>query len=99
VTFRRFLDGGAEGFDGDAMPLAHILQHFRAASALAVRPNVALFHSANMTRDLAGTFAKVADLLNISYPPHVLDQLVHAATSDNMKANAERFAPSGAKGS
>ena len=28
VTFRRFLDGGAEGFDGDAMPLAHIIQHF-----------------------------------------------------------------------
>lgn len=98
VTFRRFLDGGAEGFDGDAMPLAHIIQHYKAASALVDRPNVSMFHYANMTRDLPGTFAKVAKLLEITHSPHVLDQLVQAATFDNMRANAERFAPSGGKG-
>jgi len=98
ITFRRFLDGGAEGFDGDAMPLAHIIQHYRAAVALADRPNVSLFHYADMTRDLPGTFTKLADLLNISHPSHVLDQLVQAATFNNMKANAERYAPSGGKG-
>ncbi|SLN75354.1 sulfotransferase domain-containing protein [Roseisalinus antarcticus] len=98
ITFRRFLDGGAEGFDGDAMPLAHIIQHYRAAVALADRPNVSLFHYADMTRDLPGTFTKLSDLLNISHPSHVLDQLVQAATFNNMKANAERYAPSGGKG-
>lgn len=98
VAFRRFLDGGAEGFDTDGMPLAHIVQHYKAASALAERPNVALFHYADMTRDLPGTFANVAELLDISYPDWVMDQLVQAATFGNMRANAVRFAPSGGKG-
>ena len=98
ITFRRFLDGGAEGFDADAMPLAHILQHYKAARALADRPNVSLFHYADMTRDLAGTFDRLAGLLDISHPPHVMAQLVQAATFDNMKANAGRYAPSGGKG-
>jgi aryl sulfotransferase len=98
VTFRRFLDGGAEGFDTDAMPLAHIVQHYKAAKAMADRPNVSMFHYADMIRDLPGTFEKVAALLGISHPPHVLDQLIQAATFDHMKANAERFAPAGGKG-
>lgn len=98
VTFRRFLDGGAEGFDADGMPLAHILAHYKAALALAERPNVSLFHYADMTRDLAGTFAKLQQLLGITHPPHVLDTLVQTATFDNMKANAARFVPSGGKG-
>ena len=98
VTFRRFLDGGPEGFDGDAMPLAHILRHYATARALAERPNVTLFHYADMTRDLAGTFDRVAGLLGISHAPEVMDALVQAATFENMKAHADRFAPSGGKG-
>ena len=98
ITFRRFLDGGAEGFDTDAMPLAHILRHYQAAMAVADRPNVTLFHYADMTRDLPGTFAKVAEQLGISHPDHVMDQLIEAATFENMKTHAERFAPSGGKG-
>ena len=98
ITFRRFLDGGAEGFDTDAMPLAHILRHYQAAMAVADRPNVTLFHYADMTRDLPATFAKVAELLGISHPDQVMDQLIQAATFENMKTHAERFAPSGGKG-
>ncbi|MEL6886810.1 MAG: sulfotransferase domain-containing protein [Pseudomonadota bacterium] len=98
VTFRRFLDGGAEGFDTDAMPLAHILRHYQAARAVAARPNVSLFHYADMTRDLAGTFAQVAALLGVSHSETVMKQLVQAATFDNMKTHAKRFAPSGGKG-
>jgi aryl sulfotransferase len=98
VTFRRFLDGGPEGYDGDAMPLAHILQHYRAAKALADRPNVTLFHYADMSHDLRGTFETVARLLGINHPDTVMVQLVQAATFDNMKANAARYAPSGGKG-
>jgi len=98
TTFRRFLDGGAEGFDTDAMPLAHILQHYKAATALADRPNVALFHYADMTRDLPGTFARVADLLGITYPAALMEDLIQAATFDNMKAHAARYAPGGGTG-
>ena len=98
ITFRRFLDGGPEGFDGDAMPLAHILRHYQAARALAERPNVALFHYADMTRDLPGTFNRLAGLLGVSYDEQLLEQLIEAATFDHMKQNAERYAPSGGKG-
>lgn len=98
ITFRRFLDGGAEGFDGDAMPLAHILRHYTAAAALADRPNVTLFHYADMTRDLAGTVEKIAALLGISHSQDVMVKLVAAATFDNMKSKAERYAPAGGKG-
>lgn len=98
VTFRRFLDGGPEGFDGDAMPLAHILRHYEAALALAERPNVTLFHYADMCRDLPGTFEKVAGLLGVTHPPALMERLVEAARFDNMRANAARFAPSGGKG-
>ena len=98
VTFRRFLDGGAEGFDTDAMPLAHILRHYEAARAHADRPNVTLFHYADMTRDLAGTFDRVAGLLGISHSAAVMEHLIEAATFGNMKANASRFAPGGGKG-
>ncbi len=98
ITFRRFLDGGAEGFDGDAMPLAHILQHYTSAKALSDRPNVTLFHYADMQRDLAGIFAQVAALLGITHSADVMAQLARVATFDNMKDNPERFAPSGGKG-
>lgn len=98
VTFRRFLDGGPEGFDGDAMPLAHILRHYAAAHAVSDRPNVSLFHYADMSRDLAGTFARLAALLNISHPPEVMERLIQTATFDHMKAHAKRYAPSGGKG-
>ena len=98
TAFRRFLDGGPEGFDTDAMPLAHILRHYEAARAAADRANVSLFHYADMTRDLAGTFDRLAVLLGISHPPELMDQLVQAATFGNMSQNPERYAPSGGKG-
>lgn len=98
VTFRRFLDGGAEGFDADAMPLAHILQHYTAAMALAERPNVTLFHYADMSRDLAGTFAQLAALLGTGHSEATMAQLVKAAGFEHMKSNATRYAPSGGKG-
>ena len=99
VTFRRFLDGGPEGFDMDLVPLAHILRHYEAAKAVSDRPNVTLFHYADMKRDLAGTFARLSELLGISHSPDVLEQLVQAATFDNMKQNADRFSPLNTDGS
>ncbi len=98
TTFRRFLDGGAEGFDTDAMPLAHILQHYKAAKAMSDRPNVSLFHYSDMKRDLAGVFAQLSELLNTHHSNPVMQQLIAAATFDHMKENAERYAPSGGKG-
>lgn len=98
AVFRTFLDGAPAGFDCDAMPLAHILRHYTAAKALADRPNVTLFHYADMKRDLAGEFARLARLLGVTHPAPVMERLVAAATFENMKAKATRYAPSGGKG-
>ncbi|MEL6608414.1 MAG: sulfotransferase domain-containing protein [Pseudomonadota bacterium] len=99
VTFRRFLDGGAEGFDTDAVPLALILQHYRAArDAAAVHGNVSLFHFADMTRDIAGTFDRVARILGVTHPPHVMADLQAVVAFDNMRAQASRYAPGGGTG-
>lgn len=95
ITFKRFLDGGAEGFDGDAMPLAHILQHYKSALARADRPNVALFHYADMCRDLPGTFERLNTLLQTDHPAHLLEVLTKVATFDHMSSDPARYAPSG----
>ena len=81
----------------DAMPLAHILRHYKAALACADQPNVTLFHYADMCRDLTATFAKVAAVLGVSHSDDIMAQLIQTATFDNMKAQAARFAPPGAK--
>ncbi|SFK59603.1 sulfotransferase domain-containing protein [Shimia haliotis] len=98
IAIRRFLDGGAEGFDADNTPLAHILRHYKAAVALADRPNVSLFHYADMVRDLPSTVARLSTLLGTSYSESVIEQLVSAATFANMKNKADRYVPAGGKG-
>ncbi|MGJ8624045.1 MAG: sulfotransferase domain-containing protein [Yoonia sp.] len=80
------------------MPLAHILQHYKAAMAVAHRPNVTQLHYTDISRDLAGTFATLASELGITHDPALMAQLVQAATFDNMKTHAARFVPSGGKG-
>ncbi len=98
ATFRHFLDGGPEGFDGDLAPLAHILRHYQAAKTLADRPNVHLFHYADMLRDLPRAVARVAGIMGITHPDDLMAQLVQAATFDNMKAHADRYVPAARKG-
>ena len=98
TIFQRFLEGSADGEDCDAMPLAHIIQHFKAAKALSHRSNVTLFHYADMKRDLAGVFAQVAKLLDTSHTPKEMEWLRAAASFDHMKSNADRYAPGGGTG-
>ncbi len=98
ITFRRFLDGGPEGFDGDAMTLAHILRHYQAAKAASEAPNVSLFHYADMKRDLPGTFARVAEIMGVTHPEPVMARLIQSASFEHMRAHADRYAPGGGSG-
>jgi aryl sulfotransferase len=98
IAFKRFLDGGPEGFDTDLMPLAHILRHYKAALALSDRPNVTLFHYADMSADLRGTFDSLQRLLGTDHSADLLDRLTEAASFDNMKQHAARYAPGGGTG-
>ncbi len=97
-SFEMFLGLGADG-DGIDMPgLAGIVHHYRCARALAARENVHLFHYADMSRDLAGAMGRMAAAMGILHDAERMAALVEAATFDNMKANADRFAPSAGLG-
>jgi len=98
ATFTRFLSGVADGPDCDSMPLAHVIRHYQAALAQAARPNVSLFHYADMCCDLPATLARVAGCLSIAHPPEVMNRLAEAASFAHMKANASRYAPGGGQG-
>lgn len=89
-SFRIFLEGEHD----EGASLWSIVQHYRKTLALEPRENLIRLHYADMTRDLEGAVAKIADHVGISHSPDLLAELVDAARFDNMKANADRFTPS-----
>ncbi|WP_341366202.1 sulfotransferase domain-containing protein [Yoonia sp. BS5-3] len=98
AAFHHFLNGQAAGDDCDALPLAHLLRHYKAAKARDARPNVTLIHYADMKRDLPGVFSKLAGLLDVSHDTDTMAALVQAAGFDHMKQHAARYAPAGGRG-
>lgn len=94
--FRDYVNSSYEGTAGIALP--GLLHHYKCALTHRNRTNVLLLHYADMARDLAGSMARVAEHLGITHPPDVMEALVEAATFDQMKANAHRFAPAAGKG-
>ncbi|PWJ18293.1 sulfotransferase domain-containing protein [Jannaschia seohaensis] len=93
-AFRLFVDGDHEF----AASLLSIAQHYLSVRALDDDPAVLRLHYADMTRDLPGAMARIADHIGVAHPPEVMDRLVEAATFDSMKANADRFTPSAGQG-
>jgi len=83
-----------EGDHDDAASLWSIINHYRNTLALEPRENLIRLHYADMTRDLDGAVARIAEHVGISHPPELMAQLVDAARFDSMKANAHRFTPS-----
>lgn len=89
-SFRIFLEG--EHFEGAS--LRAVVDHYRHTLAREPRENLIRLHYADMLRDLAGAFEQIAAHVGISHAPDVMETLIEAATFDNMKTNAHRFAPS-----
>lgn len=94
--FQDYVNSSYKGTAGVA--LSGLLHHYRCALAHRHRANVLLLHYGDMTRDLAGSMARVAEHLGIGHPPDVMMSLVEAATFDRMKANAHRYAPGAGRG-
>jgi len=92
--FRVFLEGDYV----EAASLKSIVDHYRCTLDQEPSENIIRLHYADMLRDLSGTFEKIAVHTGIATPPDVMVKLVEAATFDNMKANAHRFAPSAGQG-
>jgi hypothetical protein len=73
--------------------LAGVLEHLQTFWDRRDEPNVALFHYADLKADLPGQLRRLADVLAIDVPEARLDELVHAATFDEMKRRADHLAP------
>lgn len=78
---------------GDEDGLPGVLHHLSVAWASRHEPNVALFHYADLQRDLAGQLRRLADVLEVEVPEDRWDELVPAATFASMKARADVLAP------
>ena len=97
-SFEIFLNGSAYGPELDAACLEAITRHYDAFKLWEPQGNVHFFHYVDMKRDLAGAMIRVARVLGIDHAPDMMQKLVDAATFENMKSNADRFAPSAESG-
>lgn len=92
--FRIFLEG--DHFDGAS--LSTVISHYRSALELEPFGNLLRLHYADMRRDLPGGIARIAQHVGISHPDDVIASLIDAASFENMKANADRFAVAAGNG-
>lgn len=95
----QFCDDPREGFHVFLMSDRHedhgtlklIVRHYLECLKREPRPNLLRLHYADMTRDLHGQVARVAQHIGVAHPPELMEMLVDAATFKNMKSNANRF--------
>jgi len=90
--FRAWVDGvGAD--EARNMGLPAVLAQVQTFWDRRDEPNVALFHYSDLKADLAGQMRRLAEVLGVEVPESRWAELVHAATFDQMKANADLLAP------
>jgi aryl sulfotransferase len=87
-TTASFAPGESESFS-----LAALVHHYDSFRAFEHLPNIHIFHYSDLKRDLAGGMGRVAEALGVEAEPALLVELAETASFDNMRKNAERFAP------
>lgn len=93
-SFHQFVD--EDWFDGGSLEM--VVGHYLSALEINGSENVLMLHYAEMCRDPAGAMARIAAHVGIAHPPERMADLVQAASFENMKANAGRFAPGAGTG-
>ncbi|MFO7855092.1 MAG: sulfotransferase domain-containing protein [Paracoccaceae bacterium] len=91
-SFRRFVEGGVDREDFGHDTLAKIALHYRETACSDRRPDLKLFHYADMRRDGRAAVARLAESVGIR-DPALVDRVAKATAFGAMKANAENFAP------
>jgi aryl sulfotransferase len=82
----------------EAPALAFSAHHLLSYHAFSHLPNIHFFHYSDLRRDLAGEMQKIAGALGVEVAPELLPKLADAASFENMKRNADRFAPGAKRG-
>ena len=79
--------------DLTVMSLSAIVNHVATFWARRDEPNIALFHYADLKRDLPGQLGRLADVLGISVSDETVQELAAFGTFEAMKADAGQTAP------
>ena len=87
--FTRFLDSPLTDAGCDDLTISSIVHHYEQAKARKQGGNVHFFHYADLSRNLHGQIARMADILKISVSPQTLKELTEANTFANMRKVAE----------
>lgn len=95
TSFEDWLTDEVDKETWDVQSLSMLIHFFKSYWAFRDIPNIHIFHYADMKRDLKGSIATMAKALNIEVDEKFLDAMVEAASFDNMKRNASKFAPVG----
>jgi hypothetical protein len=90
--FRAWLEDDAP-VEQTLTSLKGVLHHLETFWDVRERPNVALFHYADLSADLDGEMRRLADALGIAVDESRWPDLVHAATFDQMRSRAGELAP------
>ncbi len=72
---------------------ADVLHYVRSFWTYRHSPNILMVHFSDLKADLEGEMKRIAEFLGISVEPSLWPELVHAASFEHMKANADRYAP------
>lgn len=87
--FQRFVDGPLTDAGTDDLTISSIVHHYEQAKARQQGGNVHFFHYADLSRNLHGQIARMADILKISVSSQTLSELTEANTFANMRKVAE----------
>lgn len=82
-------------WERDGYPFWSIFHHVDTWWQYRDLPNLLFVHYKNLTEDLRGQSARIAEFLGIQPTPALLDAVCEQASFAYMKSNAERFAPLG----
>lgn len=93
VAFRKFLTNPFAPGDATAWSIEVSTHHLLSFYAYRHLPNIHIFHYADLKRDLPAGMRQVADAMGIAVASDTLEALARAASFENMKENADRFAP------
>jgi aryl sulfotransferase len=84
--FDRFLDSPlTDTGTADDLTISSIVHHYMQANARQPKGNVHFFHYADLSRDLRGQIARLANILKIPVSPQTLNDLAEANTFDSMR--------------
>ena len=87
--FNRFLDGPLTDSGTDDLTVASVVNRYTQAKARQTGGNVHFFHYFDLSRDLLGQIARLADILKISVSPQILNDLAGANTFASMRKVVE----------